>query len=120
MLAQTVQGLIQFYSETYVAERWHATLLMIAFLAASILCNLYLRRVLATLETLGGICHVLFFVVTIVILTTLARRSTPSFVFKTLISDVSGWNNPGISWNLGVTPLIIGLVNCDGVTHMSK
>lgn len=119
MLAQTVQGLIQFYSDSYVAERWHTTLLMIAFLAASILCNLYLRRILAILETLGGICHVLFFVVTIVILTTMARRSTPSFVFKTLISDVSGWNNPGISWNLGVTPLIIGLVNCDGVTHMT-
>lgn len=92
---------------------------MIAFLAVSFITNLYCRKLLGPLEILGGVCHVLFFIVVIVVLTTTAQRSTASFVFKTLISDLSGWNNPGISWNLGVAPLVIGLINCDGVTHMS-
>lgn len=119
-LAQTTEGLIQFYNASYEPARWHSTLLMIAFFSGSILCNLYLRRILGALEIIGGICHIFFFVVIIVVLTTMARRSTPSFVFTTLISDASGWNNPGISWNVGVMPLIITLVNCDGVTHMSR
>lgn len=119
ILAQTVTGIITFYDDTYVVKGWHTTLLMIAFLSLSILCNIFLRRILVVLETIGGVTHIFFFIITIAILTTMAEHSTPSFVFTTVVSNVSGWENPGLCWNLGVAPLILALVNCDGVTHMS-
>lgn len=119
ILAQTVTGIITFYNDTYVVQGWHTTLLMIAFLVMSVFCNLYLRRILAILETIGGVTHVIFFIVSITVLTTMAERSTAKFVFTTVVSGVSGWENPGICWNLGMAPLILALVNCDGVTHMS-
>lgn len=118
ILAATVTGIITFYDDTYLVKWWHTTLLTIAFLAMSVFFNLFLRRILGILETIGGVTHVLFFVITITILTTMAERSTPSFVFTTVVSGVSGWESPGLCWNLGVAPLILAPINCDGTTHM--
>jgi hypothetical protein len=68
--------------------------------------NFYFKRLLNTLETIGGILHVVFFIVTIVVLTVLAQRSTTDFVFKTLVTGVSGWTNPGVSFGIGLLTVI--------------
>jgi amino acid transporter len=115
-----VQGLIIFHNPDYEPKRWHATMLMYAFIVAPVLCNLVLRRVLNTLETIGGICHVLFFIATITVLSTLAERSTTDFVFKTLTNDVSGWTNPGVAWSLGLLTTVFPITSFDGVLHMSE
>jgi hypothetical protein len=41
-----------------------------------VICNVYGRRLLAPLEIIGGICHLLFFICTVVILLVLAPRGT--------------------------------------------
>lgn len=46
---------------------------MWAFLLPAIVCNLYLRKIIAFMETVGGVYHVLFFVVALGILTTMAE-----------------------------------------------
>lgn len=92
---------------------------MWAFIIGPVICNLFLRRVLNTLETIGGICHVLFFVISIAVLATLAERSTTDFVFNTLTRDVSGWSNPGIAWSLGLLTTVFPITSFDGVLHMS-
>lgn len=118
ILANMVQGLISFHVPTYEPQRWHGTLLMLAFILAPLLCNLVLRRILNTLETIGGICHVLFFIVVITVLSTLAQRSTTDFVFKTLTHDVSGWSDPGVAWCLGLLTTVFPITSFDGVLHM--
>ncbi|KAF2185564.1 amino acid transporter [Zopfia rhizophila CBS 207.26] len=118
VLSNMVQGLVIFHNETYEPKRWHATMFMWAFIVAPVLCNLFLRRVLNTLETIGGICHVLFFIVVIATLSTLADRSTPEFVFQTLTTDVSGWSNPGVAWSLGLLTTVFPITSFDGVLHM--
>lgn len=118
LLSNTTQGIIGFHYPGYTSERWHATLMMWAFIIFSIVCNLFLRKILNGLETLGGICHVVFFVVIITIMTTLGRRSDPSWVFKTLVKDASGWGNAGICFNLGVLLNVYPITSSDGVLHM--
>lgn len=102
ILANLVQGLMIFNDENYAPQRWHATLMMWAFIVVPVVCNLWLRRVLYTVEMLGAICHGVFFIATITTLAVMAERSPVDFVFKTLIHDVSGWTNPGVAWNIGL------------------
>lgn len=75
-----------------------------------ILCTLCLqedtqyfaRRLLVALELIGGTCHFLFFIVTVVTLAVLAPRSTSEFVWTTSVSGASGWNAPGVTFCLGL------------------
>ncbi|KAF2750888.1 amino acid transporter [Sporormia fimetaria CBS 119925] len=117
-LALITQTLIGFWDLTYQPKPWHVTLIMWAFLVAAIVCNLFLRKILNTLETIGGICHVVFFIVIIAVLATLGGRSSPSFVFGTVVSDVSGWNNSGVSFHIGLLAVILPLFGYDSVIHM--
>lgn len=115
-----VQGIIAFWNPAYEIKNWHTTMIMWAAAAAALVCNLFFRRILNAFETIGGICHVLFFVIVVVILACMAERSTPSFVFGTLTSDLSGWNNSGISFHLGLVAVVLSLTSPDGILHMSK
>ena len=64
--------------------------------------NFWFRKLVNPLEAFGALCHVVFFVVSIVTLVVLAPRSTNEFVFGTLTRDVSGWTNPAVAWGLGL------------------
>jgi choline transport protein len=81
-------------------------MVMWEFIPLTLLFNLYFRKLLNTFETVGGILHLALFIVTIVTLTTLAQRSTADFVFKTLITGVSGWTNPGVSFSVGLLTVV--------------
>ena len=63
--------------------------------------NVYGIRLLPTLQMIGGIFHVAFFVILVVPLVLLSPRSTPEFVFTEILNE-GGWKNNGISWCLGL------------------
>jgi hypothetical protein len=75
---------------------------MWAFSLTVLTGNFWFRRILKVLQTIGAICHVVFFLVSMITLLVLARRSTPGFVFATLTHDLSGWNNPTVAWGIGL------------------
>ena len=102
LMGTVIQGLLTLNSDDYVPQRWHGTLLVWACLAIPLLCNMYARKVLAPLEIIGGISHLIFMVVVVVILVVLSPRSTASFVFTRSVTGLSGWNDPVISWCLGL------------------
>lgn len=116
--ATLIQAMISLWDPSYHFAKWHTTLLMWALLAGALLCNVFLRRILNVMETLGGLLHIIFFVVIVTILTTMGRRSTTGFVFNTLTSDLSGWNNPGICFNAGMLSVLLPLSGADSVLHM--
>lgn len=119
VLGNMVSGLIVFNNPHYVPKGWHTTLIMWAFIFVPTVANLFLRRVLNTFETIGGVCHVLFFAAVIITLVTLAERSTAGFVFNTLTNDLSGWTNPGVAWSIGLLTVTFPITSFDGVLHMS-
>jgi choline transport protein len=138
LIAAQIQGLVVLnFSDSYVFQRWHGTLLMWAISLVVLVINIWSIKLLPAIEMLAGICHVVFFVVLLVTLVVLAPKSSPEFVFTTLISDQSGWNNPGISWCIGlltVTWCFVGMLNLplplppscslspgfDGAIHLSE
>jgi hypothetical protein len=93
---------------------------MYFFIVAPVLCNLGLRRVLNTMENVAGVCHVLFFIVAVVVLTTMSEKASTDFVFRTLTHDVSGWNNPTVAFSLGLLTTVFPTTSFDGILHMSK
>jgi hypothetical protein len=102
ILGNIVVALLIFNYDTYNPKRWHETLLMWAFSLLTLAGNFGFRRMLKALQTIGAICHVIFFLASIITLIVLADRSTPRFVFETLTHDISGWTNPTAAWGIGL------------------
>lgn len=119
LLANIVLSLAAFNDETYAPARWHTSLVMMAVAALSVLGNLWFRRALNLVESLGGALHVALFVVYIAVLASMGTRSSDDFVFRTLVTDVSGWTDPGVSWSLGLLTVTFALSGPDSVLHMS-
>lgn len=118
-LANIATALIIFNKDDYVYHRWHTTMLMWVFIIAPLVFNLYFRRVLNSFETIGAIIHVVFFIASIITLVALAKRSTNQFVWQTVVNDISGWTNPGVSFGLGLLTMTVPLVGADALLHMS-
>lgn len=119
LVAKQVQGLIILNYPEYNATRWQSTLLMWAFTAFSFAVNVWGIQLLPLLQLFGGIFHVVFFIALSVPLILLAPRSTPEFVFKTVMSE-GGWENNGISWCIGMLTVTYCFLGFDGAVHMSE
>jgi choline transport protein len=114
-----ITSLIMFNKESYVPERWHTSLLMIGTMVVPLLCNLWFRKVLSSIETLAGVLHICLFIVYIAVLASGGTRNDNDFVFKTLTHDVSGWSNPGVAFCLGLLSATFSLSGVDSIIHMS-
>ncbi|KAF2014283.1 putative amino acid permease [Aaosphaeria arxii CBS 175.79] len=119
LISNIITSLAIFNYENYEPERWHTALIMIATMIVPFILNLFFRRLLNWIEMLGIILHVVLFIVMIVVLVVFGPKSSPDFVFKTLVTDVSGWNNPGICWGLGLLTVTFSVSGFDSVLHMS-
>jgi choline transport protein len=93
---------------------------MIATMVMPFVFNLWFRKLLDAFEIIGGILHIILFIVFIVVLIVFGPRSSPDFVFNSLISDASGWQNAGVSWGLGLLTVTFSVSGYDSVLHMSK
>ena len=85
-----------------MSRSYGRTLLAWAILALPLLCNVYARRILAPVEIIGGIAHIILFIVFVTTLCVMARRSTAEFVFTETITGISGWKNSGVQWCIGL------------------
>jgi choline transport protein len=81
--------------------------------------QIWARKVLVTLEIIGGVCHLLFFIIVMVVLIVLAPRSSNEFVWKTMIKSSPGWTNPGAAFCIGLLSPTFVVSGFDGVLHMS-
>lgn len=93
---------------------------MWAFTAFSFAVNFWGIQLLPLIQLFGGIFHVVFFIVLSVPLILLAPRSTPEFVFTTVLNE-GGWKSDGVSWCLGlltVTYCFIGRCMPDAIYAM--
>ncbi|KAH1310456.1 hypothetical protein KXX47_006456 [Aspergillus fumigatus] len=119
LVATQIQGLIILNRPEYEPQRWHGTLLMWAVMLFSLSINVFAVRILPFLQLLGGLMHVVFFIVLIVPLVLLSPRSTPEFVFTELLNQ-GGWSSDGVSWCLGMLTVTYCFTGFDGAIHMSE
>ncbi|OCL09436.1 amino acid transporter [Glonium stellatum] len=119
LISNMITALAIFNHESYRPERWHMTMIMWAVMLFPLISNLWFRKILNALELAGGAIHVVLFIITMAILIALGKRSTPEFVFKTVTHDLSGWENPGIAFGLGLLTCTFSIAGFDSVIHMS-
>jgi choline transport protein len=119
LLGTLIQGLIVLDNDNYAYERWHGTFLAWAIFAVPIIINIFARKLLPSLEVIGGITHIVFFIAWVVTLAALAPRSSAEFVFATNSFGLSGWSNEGVQWCVGLLSAVFPLGGFDGVLHMS-
>jgi choline transport protein len=120
IIANVIIGLVIFNYDDYVPKRWHTTLVMWAIILMTLVFNLWFRKFINAMELIGGICHFLFFLVAIITLAALAERNTPQFVFQNFTRGLSGWDNDGVTWGLGLLTISYAVNGFDGVLHMSE
>ncbi|KAF1352755.1 hypothetical protein EJ07DRAFT_168683 [Lizonia empirigonia] len=77
------------------------------------------RKTLNPIQAVGALCHIVFFVASIVTLAVLAQRSAAEYVFHTLTNNVSGWTNLAVAWGIGLLTVTYPLTGFDGVLHIS-
>lgn len=118
LLGTSVQGLLILNDDTYIPQRWQGVLLVWAILTVPLFVNVFARKLLPTIEMFGGIAHVVTFITWIVVLVTLAPRSSAEFVFESSVFGVSGWSNHGIQWCIGLLAGVWPMSGLEGVLHV--
>ncbi|KAI2636960.1 putative amino acid permease [Hypomontagnella submonticulosa] len=120
LAATMIQGLIILnYSETYVPQQWHGTLMYWAVTVVIVLINIFGIRIFPYLETLALILHVIFFFCILVPLVHLAPRSSSDFVFRSFANN-GGWTSDGVSWCIGLLTSTYAFSGVDGASHMAE
>lgn len=93
----------------YTAQNWHTVLIMYAMLIAMGFVNMFAFWVIPWLELVAGVLHVLLWVIFVVVLLTLAPKHSKDWVFFS-DSQMSGWTNSYVSFNLGMVLVTWGFV----------
>lgn len=102
LVSSQIQGMAVLNNPDYKPQQWQGTLIIWAIVVASAVINIYGIRILPSLQMLGGIIHIVFFISITIPIVLLARRSTPEFVFTELTISEGGWQSHGIAWCLGM------------------
>lgn len=118
--AAQIQALVILNNDTYIPERWHVTLIIIAFITVCMAFNTVLYRHLPLVEIIALVLHIVGF---FAILIPLWAKGTPSrdphAVFFTF-TDGGGWGNVGLSTIVGILSPIFAFIGPDSATHMAE
>ena len=106
-------------SPTYNPKSWHGTLLTWVVVFCGLVVNTFVSSVLAKLEALILILHVVGFVAILIPLVYLAPHSSPQQVF-TVFMNAGGWPTQGLSFFVGLVGLVFAFLGTDAAVHMSE
>lgn len=119
IVGTVIQGLIVLNDATYVPQRWHGTLLVIAIVAFCVIFNTFLASKLPMVEGMVLILHVVAFFAVLIPLWTLAPRLPASEVFGT-ITNLGGWSSNGLAFMVGLLTPVYTLLGADAAVHMAE
>ena len=87
-----IQSMINVTNSSFAFPNWQYTLIMLAFLAVTILFNTWGAKMLPMLETISLFGHIGGFIVIVVALWVLAPRNPAQAVFLEVVNN-GGWSN---------------------------
>lgn len=119
IVGTVIQGLIVLNNPSYVYERWHGTLLVMAIISFSVIFNTFLAHRLPMVEGIVLIVHLLGFFAILVPLWVLAPRGNAKEVFTTF-TNLGGWPTTGTSVMVGMLSSVYALLGVDSAVHMCK
>ncbi|ETS75560.1 hypothetical protein PFICI_12504 [Pestalotiopsis fici W106-1] len=119
-LAQSLLSVVVLWYPDYEVLPWQNALVMAAFCIPPLVANLWLKRIVVAMEWIGALGHGVFWVASIAVLSALGTRGSHAAVWANLTTGVSGWDQPGVAFGIGILPLAFPTTGFDGVIHMSK
>ncbi|OJJ42382.1 hypothetical protein ASPZODRAFT_76917 [Penicilliopsis zonata CBS 506.65] len=120
LVGTQIQGLLVQNYPDYVAKNYQGTLLIFAILFIPMLINIFARQLLAPVEVISGLIHILAYPAILVTMIVLGSRHTDKWVWTQFVNDQSGWHNDGVIWSVGLLTAAFSLSSFDGVIHMSE
>ena len=115
-----VQSLISLWKPDYLYPAWQTTVLMVAFTFPPVIANLWFRKIINPMETVGAVFHAAFFIATVVLLGVSGPRVADHLVWENLTTEASGWGLAGVTFGIGLLPAAFSTAGMDGILHMSK
>ncbi|KAF7553380.1 hypothetical protein G7Z17_g3650 [Cylindrodendrum hubeiense] len=118
--AMQIQSWAILFSEGYVYERWHTSLIVIGLTTFYTVFAVYEIKRLHYLIFVAMFGHVFgYFATSIYLLVHVSPKNSAEYVF-TDFTNLSGWESPGIAWSIGLMTSAIGFVGWDSSTHMAE
>ena len=114
-----LQGLITLNVSTYEPQPWHGTLIIIAVGIFTVVFNTCLAKKLPFVEGMLLMLHVVGLFAIIIPLWVLAPRNNTKAVF-TEFTNNGGWPTKGVSFMVGLLPLVVSVLGFDSSVHMCK
>ena len=114
-----IEGLITLNDSTYAPQRWHGTLLVIAFVAFAIVFNISMAKQLPILEVFILIIHVVGLFAIIIPLLVMAPKNDG----RTALLDFyngGGWPTVGLATMIGLLTPLGSMLGFDCAVHMSE
>ena len=115
----SIQGVVILTCPNYVPKNWHGTLLAWAVILCCLAINTLVSTVLAKVEALVLILHVVGFIAILVPLVYLAPHSSSQEVF-TVFVNAGDWPSKGLSFFVGLLGMVFSFIGTDGAIHMSE
>nr|POF04539.1 putative amino-acid permease pb24d3.02c [Quercus suber] len=119
LVALQLQGIIVLNNEGYVAQPWHATLMIIAVAIIAICFNTFFAKKLPLIEGLILIIHIFGFFGILIPLWALSPRAPAKEVF-TEFTNVNGWPTQGLACLVGIIGPMYSLIGPDSAVHISE
>ena len=119
MAGTVIQGLIVLNDPTYVFERWHGTMLVIAITVFAIIFNTFLAKKLPMVEGMILIIYIIGFFAIIIPLWVLAPLANAHDVFTTF-TNAGGWSSTGTAFMVGLSGTLTALSGFDCSVHMGR
>jgi amino acid transporter len=118
LVASQIQSLMVINNlDSYVFERWHGTLLVIAVAFFAIIFNTFLAKKLPIIEGVVLALHIGGFLAILIPLWVLAPRSDAADVFGQFTNG-GGWSSTGLSVLVGMLSPVFCFIGPDSATHV--
>uniref|UniRef100_A0A0B7KFZ8 Amino acid permease/ SLC12A domain-containing protein n=1 Tax=Bionectria ochroleuca TaxID=29856 RepID=A0A0B7KFZ8_BIOOC len=118
--AMQIQSWAILFSEGYVYERWHTSLIVIGLATFYTVFSIFEIKRLHYMMFIAMFCHVVgYFATAIYLLVHVNPKNTAQYVFADF-TNLSGWESPGIAWSIGLMSSAIGFVGWDSSAHLAE
>jgi amino acid transporter len=104
---------------SYIFERWHGTMLVIAIAVFSVVFNTLLAKKLPLVEIIILILYIIGFFAIIIPLWVLSPRQNAHDVF-TQFTNAGGWSTTGTAFMVGLSGIVASFGGFDCVVHMCR
>ena len=115
----SIQSVIILAVPTYNPKMWHGTLMAWAVVICAFGINTFVSTVLAKIETLILVLHIVGFFAILIPLVYLAPHSSPQQVFTAFV-NAGDWSTQTLSFFVGIIGLVFAFIGTDGAIHMSE